>query len=363
MGIRLMACFANWTQKSNAIGAALLLATLLCGRWSAAGSTPTEYEATGSLFVRYPLQTVFGGDDRSYRFVVRVRGCEWSARLEPVAWEKLEEGEVVPDYIAAASDGTLFYKVTSVGTAARRARRGVTANTAIAVRGPGSTPYAIEDEIIALYYAFASHCYLANLTNSLVYPFRGALGFDHQLSDDIRNRALWELQPAPPGLPRYIVTTSTAGYTNAVLTTSVFTNVSGLRLPKQSSVRFLDANLQGSTNGSPLVWKELAVIVEAAGRSSTTISFVPELPTGASVQDITFWSNKPALNVSVRTKTNGWPDSAYLQRLYRARVVAAPVASSRTRMVRTAVLTLALGTLALFIVVLWWKRPNVKKGL
>lgn len=349
---------------------------LLCGVFACAccelAALAYDYQASGSLHVRYPLDAVFGGGDRSYRFSVRVRDCEWSVHLKPVAWANLEEAEIVPDYIAGASDGVLFYKVTSLESAAKKARAGVTANTAVALRGPGSTPYAVEDEIIALYYVFASHCYLRYVTNSRIYPFRGALGFNHQLTNDIRNQALWEAELAPPSLPKFIATTYRgeletdrgtfrSPYTNGVLTTPIFTNVSGLLIPMESYVQLIDVNVPGSTNGLPVVWKAFRITVDSADRYPSTASFVPELPSGASVQDITFWSNRPAINVSVRTKTNGWPDSAYLRSLYRAKVVAVPPHTSHLWRTRTGFLVFAVGTLGVLILGLRRKPRDIEQ--
>jgi hypothetical protein len=165
---------------------------------------------------------------------------------------------------------------------------------------PAHFPFGIlNTEAIALFYAYASSCYLDAHPNQVI----GSIRF--QPRDTPRTyegaHALITRSSPPLRLPSKIIFFPEFQYvTNAVLSTSEFTNIANVQVPlKVSLVRYF----QNKTNILTTYEFQVTRISEKCALKS----FKPRLPSGAYVTDYRvphFLASDPG---SLRKMTNGWP--------------------------------------------------------
>lgn len=340
--------------------AGVVLGLLVAKSWSVEDAY--HYEVSGLI-----EETQFGsGMDTPLRrqsmFTASVVGCRWFIRLVPHNWPHpppIVLGTnrvvpVVPRYLESGSDGQNFYRVMAFHdpgdepTAPR--------NRGTAVRGPGTIPFAIGDEIMALWYIFASHCYLGTLTNMLIAPIESLPteiykdGFVQVPGQILRDGA-------PPGLPRfasalgYVLKNDTEGVrlepatvplTNVHLTVALFTNRFGLSIPLDASVDYF--RTRGRSGQFHVVYrKRLRVLVESLAADCPRTTFVPEVPQPSTITDLRVYAR--AKRSALVFGTNWLSEQALFER-----VEALPRRPARAQHFSRAVLILLCGLIILPVV-------------
>jgi hypothetical protein len=290
------------------------------------------YSVSGTVVSQYGPHLDGGRGASTSDFSVSVDGGSWIVRVVPKlvpnlgpALSSIGNREAKPDYMEASSDGTNVYFVISTESTKRADTKVI--NAGEATRIPGTVPYAIPDELICLWYLYASHSYFSALHESRIYPLNG-LPPEAYMKQDFKVPAEWVLSQGPPRLPVSILvkgsgqwreatnTASSLSYTatNAILQVPRITNVFGLQLPVDGEIRsFFYFQPQ-----QPTLRKTIVVTAETFSNRSMAEGRMPALPTPSIVMDASFWTNEQPATVSMLT--NKWPDEVALLALYKAKI-------------------------------------------
>jgi hypothetical protein len=171
--------------------------------------------------------------------------------------------------IEASSDGTNFVLTTLAGVhLAKLLELGeikTVSNPRSVTRGSGTVPYGVDQEIIALWYAYASHLYFQK---------RPAPGFVHPMDlmpwsfyerSNIQVPGRWELMSQPPGLPAFLLMSNTivdggsvrrAGEdlasTNTLYEVSYTEQIAGFLIPKEAKASFYYIGRPAGDNQGPI---------------------------------------------------------------------------------------------------------------
>jgi hypothetical protein len=298
---------------------------LLCASFAGdALAVAHEYEISGTLSSEYAPEIAHVQGRYVYDFTATVSGDRWHIRTLPrsiPASPPLEIAgksykEVVPDYREASSDGHSFYEVISMVKSKKDNPK--QKNAGQGLRGDGNVPYGLEDELICLWYLYASHDYLKRTFDSRIHPLQ-CLAESAYSRTDFRQPAEWTLVD-PPGLPKMILTKGAADgvlFTNAWLRVSNFYSMEDLLLPAVATVEFFflrPSFVDGKVVKTPSLHHRIEVVATAYKGKSEIESFVPALPVPSVVQDTRYWTSQPAVTVS-RFASN-WPDSKELDAAY-----------------------------------------------
>jgi hypothetical protein len=259
-----------------------------------------------------------------FSFVVTVNECRWSVELAPTKLPNISKDDshdgkeitVSTNWnLVVASDGNEFCSVMG-GT---RSRPDAVFG---AMRGRGAAPFCVDENIILLWYAYASHCLLRDSTSNLVVPME----YLQANPKVFRVPAHWELFPAFPALPRVV---KTFGYwinpsngslemlppenarTNAILEVHSTTNLSGISLPLQTSVyRYLVTLRDGRVASMP----HYKIVIETTSveLGAKLPEYPPQLSGPYHVSDYRASGLSNAAAVKIIT-TQGWPSESLVK--------------------------------------------------
>ena len=236
------------------------------------------------------------------RITVSVSGCNWFIKKVPIRFLKGGRERPLANYGIASSDSTNFYQITSFS----KAEGGSTLEGRI---GPGAVPFGLSDpKYIVLWYAFCSGGYLQSLEGRFVNPPMTLMG-EAQYAKDFRVLAFWELQEAPPRLPKMIAfdsvpkcdlpverTPAPAWHcTNFTLVVQEFTNCAELLLPKVILASYFFR-----------VTGILEFRINDFRRQVSLDTFRPKITSGTLVSDMRTISSNTPFGVAGRG-TSDWP--------------------------------------------------------
>jgi hypothetical protein len=197
----------------------------------------------------------------------------------------------------------------------------------MAMMGSGSAPYAVDRELILLWYAYASGHYLQQATAGRLHPL-DQLSLRHYDTDDFRQAAAWKLSPEYPNLPQWILTSNYVRFprqflpsvlplrqpnTNGVFRATAFTNAHGLTVPSLATAEVHALIYPG--HFLPMLVETFDIRATELRRHEGPVDFRPALPCPASLHDVrdlrtaVAGSSRPVL-------TNGWPAQAALNAGY-----------------------------------------------
>jgi hypothetical protein len=356
-------CGGARTELWALIGTALVAALHCCAPPPTAGAAEWDtnnYELSGSIEEHHTR----AGFRRTSRFTLSALGSRWFIRIEPVNWpsalpylEGTNAAVSVPQYIESGSDGLEFFQVVRAGQ--RGSDRRAPRNAALARRGPGPVPYAVEDAVLALWYTFASGHVLASATNDSIYPLESfpLTAYQHQ---DPRVSGRWTLADEYPFLPRAL---TCGGYTlayqsgafrlshqahfstNVVLISGGLKRLEGVALPEKTTIEYYGLSSKRTSVGGTLK-KRTIICAENVTRPCSRTRFRPDLPASSTLTELAFltnavprpatvlfaneWLSKPAMSTNLnRTRAQrrgGFRRAAFGAKVVLLAVFAAPVA-------------------------------------
>lgn len=248
-----------------------------------------------------------------YAFTVASDSCRWSITIRPirVAPPDLEDAppgsRPLPDgwMITAASDGEDFCVLRTGPRPAGLAYA--------AYRGPGSEPFAVDNQVLALWYAYASHCALAKRNDGLLVPLE-RLSLESLTGTAGRAPGTLRLFAAPPRLPEEVTllgytqqsvhSSPQTGLTNTMLQVSVTTNVHGLTLPLSIKVYYKwVTQQQGKVRTQSGQFMEIETLTIQPGAEFE--EYPPPLEGEYSILDYRHWRGS-LMGVVSQLTTNGW---------------------------------------------------------
>jgi hypothetical protein len=289
---------------------------------------------------------------------VEYKDCRWAISQ---VWEK-------PSYRITrrmTDDLQAIYVVSQIESNSAYGWIEVTNSHVAAVHGPGFPHRMLASEMVILFYAYASSCYL----NSSASPYLGNIKFqpsDWEQGDRLA-RVTIRRNDGPLQLPVEICFLNLAETkTNALLVTSAFTNLGGIHVPaKVLLTRFTD---EGEVLGT------YAFDATVLRTVSETETFRPTLASGTLVEDHRFSHGKAYVPPIAHGPVNDWPseDAARAKRGYNVtqldweRIQASQKSrgkplSKRSPFVMRAIFCLVAGAPLIFLLMKWQKSPNVRR--
>lgn len=277
-----------------------------------------------------------------YEFSVDVEDCKWYLRLKPMVPDysvrnlRYRKGKSsfssTPDERIASSDSNSFYHVTSFSKEhiAKLIEEGIVResdNTIFtqAERGPGSVPFAIDYRLMALWYAFASHCYFELRSNQgLIIPME-TRRYEFYLTNNIYVPARWRLFNEPPRLPCLIVCSNSVDYltpsleeffksgapnTNVYYSASKPMRVGECFVPSAAEFKYFYFDSK-STPVVNRVFAKVVLKVDSAVNKCEVKSFVPDLKSAAFFSEKRYYAKGVAVSYAI---TNKWPDNIEVEK-------------------------------------------------
>lgn len=283
-------------QHRNGIAILFMMASLSA---EIASSSPApsayEFEVEGNMEIAPSGFSAF-----SSKMHVYVHGCQW--RISET-WQSATNRIITE----IGDDGTNIYRLDHVETNTPSAPSlwGIDPSSWIGAIHRAGFPYrTIETDIVTLFYAYASHCYLDSVTNNFLGPIK------FQPTDlkmgDLPVQARIVRDSAAPQLPEQISFLGAQGgrleSTNSFFEASIFTNVGAAHIPLRVSVlRYRPER------SSVLVKYEFSV--STARPKCSTSAFDLACPSGTFIQDYRFShgdANVSPIMVGV-LPSPGWP--------------------------------------------------------
>jgi hypothetical protein len=187
-----------------------------------------EFEVNGVMIYQRDGKPEFPYDMR-----ISVRDCKWSiVQRSMLGTNKMQRIQTELTY-----DGTNIYNLSHVERQVENEAWQVVSNSYAASLYSGEFPFRnLDPEIVLLFYAYASTCYLDTVTNNQTGPIK------FQPRDlEMGNATVYselDREVLPPMLPKRIsfFLGPTRGWTNANLVSGDFTNVGGLTIPATVSL-------------------------------------------------------------------------------------------------------------------------------
>lgn len=271
------------------------------------------YKVSGIL-----TNTALAGDFVS-RFTVRVDSCQWQIEILPIAFppEYDRIGGVRPDSITAGSDGVEFYCTKSFATKARPG-----SNVGQAQRGPGSAPFGVQEEVLAIWYTYASGCYLKVIRTNLLVPLEFHTPGRIATAGGVPGE--FQLEAVPPYLPRKVQThgylTSYSAnqqslrrhhFTNSTLEVLSKTNYEGMSFPSRTSI---EHNQISELRGALIVQKRgrTELLLESLMLTGAAPQKLPAIAGKTAITDFRHMPSNPAALLSLMA-TN-WPNDTQIAR-------------------------------------------------
>ncbi len=235
-----------------------------------ASSAAYEFAVDGTMKI-----TPHGHPPLTCSLHVFVRDCQWAVF-------RIWEGSTNRFVTEVSDDGDYVYLLDWIETNSARFRTGdysgALPNSFVGQIHPAHFPFGLpQTEAVALFYAYASSCYLDTHTNGIIGPIPFSandlpLSYEGAYARIVR-------ETSPSHLPVEIAFLRSLEFgTNAILRTSDFTKVAGARVPRKVSLTRYSQDLTG----------ELADYQFSATRVSRRCSlkvFTPRLPGTAVVTD------------------------------------------------------------------------------
>jgi hypothetical protein len=246
-----------------------------------------------------------------YDFTVDIDECKWLIKIVPVNPDysypaKARDVVTIPDEIVASSDSEFFYCTQTFTNhhEVMRARGDLSATVPIlsgnARRGPGSIPYAIDDKVILLWYAFGSHCFFAERARQGKLPPMENLDLRVFMKKDFFLDADWRLLDAPPKLPSFLITSNfcdrpsepflsaiQSGWpnTNVIFQTRETVRVGDFTVPKEVSITQFMFTFPSNTIRTR-VYGAIQIITRKASVGSLAEEFKPPYPGHSFFEDL-----------------------------------------------------------------------------
>lgn len=272
-----------------------ILLVWLCA--SASGqNTPaqdsTTFCASGRITLHGRSAKFVVNGSNSAHFTVCVAGHSWSIRLNPIDWPTQSISGIrvfVPKYVEMTCDGTNVFMVRDCFLTNSSPQF-----PAFAKRTRGIRPQSDSRELLCLWYAFASACYLDQTADRLPVPF--------QLEKAPVVHASVERSIRYPHLPVAVTSSNGIGSGDSITSSKVVfralseTNCSGISLP-------LTAKADYSTEAfGPVPWCSIVISTEVVEVGMRPGSFIPNLNRFTLVSDELLPSGSP----DIRVLTNRW---------------------------------------------------------
>lgn len=282
-----------------------------------------------------------------YAFEVDVDDCRWFFRLTPLSPDfstrriphQENSFEMTPDEIVASSDTQFFFSYHSsmehaqqmIGRGDLKAPPG--ASYVTARRGVGQIPYGIDDKLMALWYAFASHCHFksAEARDGSLPAMKEMIAEFYQRNNGLAVPGQWRLIAAAPGLPMALLTSnscnlpneaiqryfeSKAPNTNVAYEVKQTRTVDGFVIPEEAEFAHFTFDYPEGYSGrvDNRQWMVLTLRVEHAESGSKVAEFVPKLPGPALFDDVRYWKDDIAVAFPIM---ESWPSEQVVEEVAR----------------------------------------------
>lgn len=298
--------------RRPSLSCGLLLAVLGAGNCLAANHA---FEVGGIVVTRGKRLT---GGGHSARYAISVSNCQWYLRLLP------ERSTNTPyDYFLYTCDGSNCYSVISQESTAQRDFSLYT--DGYAQRTPGLEPRLRDRDLYVLWYGYASHCYLSSITNSLIHPLEPC-SYDAYRRQAHRVPARYNLDEAPPHLPKYIALGEKAGEfadVNAGIkdkrnvksgmefVVQSYTNLGGLAIPVHITAKYYLSLFPEQP------WVTVEAIADKVRLAAGVGKYVPALTQRSLVTDTRYWLSNPPSGVPVIA--SNWISTEHMDAIYSLR--------------------------------------------
>lgn len=248
-----------------------------------------------------------------YAFTVATDSCRWSIAIRPIRVAPPDPEDAPPGsaplpggwMIVAASDGEEFCVLTTGPRPPGLAYA--------AFRGPGSEPFGVDNLVLALWYAYASHCALAPRSDGLLVPLEW-LPLESLTGTAGRVPGTFRLLAGSPRLPEEVTLlgytqqavhpSPQTGLTNTILQVSLTTNVHGLTLPLSIKVYYNSVtHQQGRVHAQSRQFMEIETLSMRPGAELD--DYPPPLEGEYSIVDYRHWGGS-LMGVVSQLTTNGW---------------------------------------------------------
>jgi hypothetical protein len=259
---------------------------------------------------------------------VYVRDCRWAIFQ---TWESPTNRIVTQ----MSDDGTNIYTLDHVETPSLKNGWEAMPNSYVGNIYPSGFPYrVVRTEIVALFYAYASSCYLDSVTNGLLGPIKFHPG--QLMMGDARVSVNLYRNSFPPRLPECICFLNIEGskvqWTNVVLRAFDFTNLGSIQIP--SAVELIRYRPKQATIFTRYEFRVTNILDQCSLKS-----FTPFLPAHSFVEDNRFATGRadvPPITYG-QTTNSQWPtvDEAKLQPSYKVTQLDWQKIRQRHRMIGT----------------------------
>ena len=390
-------CMGRLNRLNSLCALSLLLLTMIAHHARAASAPKTaeapstpSFEITGTVSTfEYSANT----QSNSFSFICDVALPSWSVHVvvlesnEPsIVKMRAPDGHVMqlrtkmPDSQLLCSDGTNFYSLTkAIFYTTNGSKREIIENNANGAIGPGTAPFgAVNDTLLAIWYAFASSEYLSDSESGQLVPLYPETHADILRGDHLVS-ARWELSPELPHLPRSILMSNYFGWTdnpqsfrkgefpntNVDFQVVASTNVFGLSLPLSIQIKYFIPTMRGSQNQT-----RLAKMITVTGRSYRRLAMAIEVPPAiegtAVINDLQYWFTNAAhskiQDVSV-VVTNIWPRQTQSEAKYQAiKNYQRGVGNRNSRRTTMLVILIAVAAAPLFLAIVRLITNNQSKS-
>jgi hypothetical protein len=217
-------------------------------------------------------------------------------------------------------------------------------------------------EVLAVWYAYASHCALSNFSNGTVASIE-QLSLDPFVNNAGRVPGRVSRLPGSPGLPEGVITYDYAAnvgvlpsgrrMTNTLFSVDGVTNAFGLTLPARATVRYHKVTRQeGSLHTVPFRLAEL--LTTSVERGARLGDYPPALEGRYMVSDYRY-ADGSVRGVVTPMTTNRWPENVQAAAEFRRR-------AARDRLATRVVIYVLLGATVLAPLVWWRSRSGPLRG-
>jgi len=253
----------------------------------------------GSAKMRLYAPDGSSNDQATMLFTLSVENCRWLLRFKRDY--QGADGTHAPDYQEVSCDETNVYFLSNIKSEVERLKASHTnvgPNVANGLTYPGQVfHHRLADEVGAIWLAYAATCYFQSQTSSFIEPAMAFDGFGgtYEPAGHEKLRAEWTLTSSKPNLPAQVVYFGDGyktirgrraklappydrGFTNAIYQVATFTNVSGLTLPLDASLKVFTSRPGAAVAEDLRVLVEYRVHLTSAGKSVDAVTFQPALP-------------------------------------------------------------------------------------
>jgi len=276
--------------------------------------------------------------------------------------------DLTPDSWIASSDGDFFYYYISSETHINKMielgkikedRKFITKQL---IRGHGPFPYRVSEDIIMLWYAFASHFYFERVAKRDFLPPMQTVSSRHFQTNNYHIPGYWKLLDAPPRLPNYLITSNlnigSREYgeldllfkkgkpnTNSVYETLETLYVGEYLIPKTATLKIF-SYLPPRLGLSNYHAKTYSIYVDKANIGCNNVDFIPNIKGPMFFTDLSFLSNKTAVGFVV---TNNIPGVDLIKNVAEKKAIRNNMRKHHTFSAGTVIIVFVILTLPIFI--------------